>query len=269
MTARRTLSLGPVSVSLAGLAAGALGFAPRRGRAAPRDPLDRGPRTRRDRAGRALARAPCLRRRLPPCRRPGHRIDRGVVAPAAQRRPERSHPRRVLRRRCGPDDRARARSIPGPRPGVRSRTAGAVLLVAVVVFAAYVGAETPSVHWFGGGITHGPSRGRDVALTFDDGPNLTATLPIMRILDAAGVKGTFFEVGHGDRRGALDHRASCTAHGQLPRQPFVPPRPVALARSALSRARADPSGVPEARSECARRSTGRRTAIARRSSRTS
>jgi peptidoglycan-N-acetylglucosamine deacetylase len=84
---------------------------------------------------------------------------------------------------------------PAPRPA-RSRTAGAVLLLAVIVFAAYVGAETPSVHWFGGGITHGPTGRRDVALTFDDGPNLTATLPIMRILDAAGVKGTFFEVGH-------------------------------------------------------------------------
>ena len=34
-----------------------------------------------------------------------------------------------------------------------------------------------------------------MALTFDDGPNLSATLPIMHILDAAHVKGTFFEVG--------------------------------------------------------------------------
>jgi peptidoglycan/xylan/chitin deacetylase (PgdA/CDA1 family) len=79
---------------------------------------------------------------------------------------------------------------------VRNRLVGTALIVAVVVFAAYVGAETPSVHWFGGGITHGPAALRDVALTFDDGPNLTATLPIMRILDTAGVKATFFEVGH-------------------------------------------------------------------------
>ena len=63
-------------------------------------------------------------------------------------------------------------------------------------FAAYVGAETPSAHWFGGGITQGPARDKQVALTFDDGPNLTATLQVMRILDAAGVKATFFEVGH-------------------------------------------------------------------------
>jgi len=79
---------------------------------------------------------------------------------------------------------------------VRNRLVGSVLVIAVIVFAAYVGAETPSVHWFGGGITRGPVAHRDVALTFDDGPNLTATLPIMRILDAAGVKATFFEVGH-------------------------------------------------------------------------
>lgn len=70
-----------------------------------------------------------------------------------------------------------------------------VVLVAVLGFGGYVGAETPSVHWFGGGITHGPTAGGEVALTFDDGPNLSATLPIMRILDAAHVKGTFFEVG--------------------------------------------------------------------------
>ena len=87
----------------------------------------------------------------------------------------------------GPDDR--------PRRG-RHRTTAAVVLLAIIGFAAYVGAETPSVHWFGGGITHGPTDAREVALTFDDGPNLTATLPIMRILDAAGAKATFFEVGH-------------------------------------------------------------------------
>ena len=53
-----------------------------------------------------------------------------------------------------------------------------------------------------------------MALTFDDGPNLTATLPIMRILDAAHVKGTFFEVGK-----AIDAEPQITralhAHGQL------------------------------------------------------
>ncbi len=94
------------------------------------------------------------------------------------------------------------------------RTTAAVLLIAVLVFGAYVGAETPTAHWFGGGITHGPTRSNAVALTFDDGPNVSATLRIMRILDAAGVKGTFFEVGK-----AVDAEPQITRalyeHGQL------------------------------------------------------
>ena len=77
----------------------------------------------------------------------------------------------------------------------RPRTTGALVLLALAGFTAYVGAETPGSHWFGGGITRGLTSYDEVALTFDDGPNLTATLPIMRILDAAHVKGTFFEVG--------------------------------------------------------------------------
>jgi peptidoglycan/xylan/chitin deacetylase (PgdA/CDA1 family) len=99
------------------------------------------------------------------------------------------------------------------RPVVRRVTA-TVLIVATSGFGMYVGAETPSAHWFGGGITHGSPAGDEVALTFDDGPNLSATLPIMRILDAAGVKGTFFEVGK-----AIDAEPQITrelrAHGQL------------------------------------------------------
>ena len=83
-----------------------------------------------------------------------------------------------------------------PRRRGRTRFVTTVLILSTVGFAMYVGSETPSVHWFGGGITHGPMSGDEVALTFDDGPNLTATLPIVRILDAAGVKATFFEVGH-------------------------------------------------------------------------
>jgi peptidoglycan/xylan/chitin deacetylase (PgdA/CDA1 family) len=84
----------------------------------------------------------------------------------------------------------------------------------VLVFGAYVGAETPTAHWFGGGITNGPTRSNEVALTFDDGPNVTSTLRIMKILDAAGVKGTFFEVGK-----AIDAEPQITRalyeHGQL------------------------------------------------------
>ena len=101
----------------------------------------------------------------------------------------------------------------GPRRVLR-RIAAAALVVAVLLFGAYVGAETTSAHWFGGGITHGPTRANEVALTFDDGPNVTSTLRIMKILDAAGVKGTFFEVGK-----AIDAEPQITraldGHGQL------------------------------------------------------
>ena len=72
---------------------------------------------------------------------------------------------------------------------------GTVLVVTTLLFTGYLGAETPGATWFGGGTVHGPTVGRDVALTFDDGPNLGATEKIMAILDAHHVKGTFFEVG--------------------------------------------------------------------------
>jgi peptidoglycan/xylan/chitin deacetylase (PgdA/CDA1 family) len=94
------------------------------------------------------------------------------------------------------------------------RTIGVVLVIAAVVTGCYIGAETPTVHWFGGGVTHGPTTARQVALTFDDGPNVTATLPIMDILDRAGVTATFFEVGR-----AIDQDPQITQtlfeHGQL------------------------------------------------------
>src|SRR4051812_32360402 len=69
------------------------------------------------------------------------------------------------------------------------------LVVAGLFFAAYIGAETPDAAWFGGGIVHGPTNRDEVALTFDDGPNIGATEQITKILDEHGVKGTFFEVG--------------------------------------------------------------------------
>ena len=48
-----------------------------------------------------------------------------------------------------------------------------VFVVALVAFTCYVGAETPAASWFVGGITHGPTTGDRVALTFDDGPDIT------------------------------------------------------------------------------------------------
>ena len=103
---------------------------------------------------------------------------------------------------------------PGTSHRMFRRVTATVLVVAFLVVGAYVGAETPSVHWFGGGITHGPTGSNEVALTFDDGPNLSATLRIMKLLDDAGVKGTFFEVGR-----AIDAEPQITRalyeHGQL------------------------------------------------------
>jgi peptidoglycan/xylan/chitin deacetylase (PgdA/CDA1 family) len=83
------------------------------------------------------------------------------------------------------------------RPSSRGRAIvfGTVLLATTLVFTGYIGAETPDATWFGGGIVHGPVDGGQVALTFDDGPNVGTTEKIMAILDAHGVKGTFFEVG--------------------------------------------------------------------------
>jgi peptidoglycan/xylan/chitin deacetylase (PgdA/CDA1 family) len=103
---------------------------------------------------------------------------------------------------------------PGATHRALRRIAATVLVVAVVGFGAYVGAETPTAHWFGGGITHGSTRANAVALTFDDGPNVSSTLRIMKILDAAHVKGTFFEVGK-----AIDAEPAITRalyeHGHL------------------------------------------------------
>jgi peptidoglycan/xylan/chitin deacetylase (PgdA/CDA1 family) len=78
------------------------------------------------------------------------------------------------------------------RPG-RMLAVGGPLLA--LVTAAYIGATTPSVTWFGSLVHHGPRNGRDVAITFDDGPDPPYTLQISAILDSYGVKGTFFTVG--------------------------------------------------------------------------
>jgi peptidoglycan/xylan/chitin deacetylase (PgdA/CDA1 family) len=70
--------------------------------------------------------------------------------------------------------------------------ATAVAAVGVVV---WQGANTHTGNWFGHQVAHGARTDNRVALTFDDGPNSTATIPIRDLLDARGVKGTFFLVG--------------------------------------------------------------------------
>ncbi len=78
--------------------------------------------------------------------------------------------------------------------------AGLLAAFGLIVFA-FLGATTTRANWFGAAVSHGPRTGRDVALTFDDGPNVNDTLKVADILDAYGVKGTFFLVGK-----ALDAR---------------------------------------------------------------
>jgi peptidoglycan/xylan/chitin deacetylase (PgdA/CDA1 family) len=72
---------------------------------------------------------------------------------------------------------------------------------ATVALGLWIGANSPAATWFGALVSHGPRDRPLVALTFDDGPNAGATLTVRDILDAHGVKGTFFTVGK-----ALDRR---------------------------------------------------------------
>ena len=85
-----------------------------------------------------------------------------------------------------------------------ARSSLTVASCAVVFFlglAGWVGANSPSAGWFGSLVDHGSGHRREVALTFDDGPNITYTPAVRAILDRYGVKGTFFTVGK-----ALDAR---------------------------------------------------------------
>ena len=104
-------------------------------------------------------------------------------------------------------------AVAGGRVVGRSWPAVAAL-VAVVLVGAWVGANSATHSWFGPQLVHGSRHGDLVALTFDDGPNSTATLAISRELVAAGDRGTFFTVGK-----AVDRRADISrallADGQL------------------------------------------------------
>src|SRR5262249_22037494 len=101
--------------------------------------------------------------------------------------------------------------------GERGRFTGGITLgsgIWAVALMAWVAANTPTVNWFGGTISHGPRDRNQVALSFDDGPDDRYTLAVRDILDAHGVKATFFTVGK-----ALDSRPDISqallADGQL------------------------------------------------------
>ncbi len=68
-----------------------------------------------------------------------------------------------------------------------------VLLATGIGF--WVAATDPTVTWFGSVNAHGSRRHNTVALTFDDGPNDTATTAIARILGQHHVHATFFATG--------------------------------------------------------------------------
>jgi len=83
-----------------------------------------------------------------------------------------------------------------PRRATRSTYPVTAVTVAFGLFAVFwVGSTAPTVGWFGSVYSHGSRSGNEVALTFDDGPNPPYTLEIADILEAHGVRGTFFEVG--------------------------------------------------------------------------
>src|SRR5205823_5431311 len=72
---------------------------------------------------------------------------------------------------------------------------GLCVAVASLAIGSWIGANSPTESWFGAMVAHGPRREDRVALTFDDGPNATATLAIRDILHSRGIEATFFEVG--------------------------------------------------------------------------
>jgi peptidoglycan/xylan/chitin deacetylase (PgdA/CDA1 family) len=72
------------------------------------------------------------------------------------------------------------------------------LLAALAAGTAYVGyklAEDPGNQWWGQTVVAGPADEREVALTFDDGPNPPYTDRILDVLREEHVRATFFVVG--------------------------------------------------------------------------
>lgn len=75
------------------------------------------------------------------------------------------------------------------------------------------GTYEPNSPLFGRAIGRGPRAGRVAYLTFDDGPNLTATEPILETLGLANVPAAFFMVGEHVRRfPAVARRVAALGH---------------------------------------------------------
>ena len=80
------------------------------------------------------------------------------------------------------------------RTWLKRVTAGLVGLVALLAIVVCL-VTGPDAGWFGFGFGHAPRTSNEVALTFDDGLNGDTTREIATILEAHGVRGTFFIVG--------------------------------------------------------------------------
>ncbi len=68
-------------------------------------------------------------------------------------------------------------------------------LLAVGTYLGYTIVEEPGSQLFGKTVTSGPSDAREIALTFDDGPNPPYTDRILDVLRAEHIHATFFVVG--------------------------------------------------------------------------
>lgn len=96
--------------------------------------------------------------------------------------------------------------------------AGAMSLILSSCIAAGVGVAgyglyAPNSHLFGRVIDRGSPRGGALYLTFDDGPNPTATPRILELLARARVPATFFQVGrHVALFPALAHEVRAAGH---------------------------------------------------------
>ena len=71
------------------------------------------------------------------------------------------------------------------------------LVVALVwtIAVLWTASGNPRTRWWGALVWHGPLSSNEVALTFDDGPNDSATLAVADVLAAHGARGSFFVVG--------------------------------------------------------------------------
>ena len=96
---------------------------------------------------------------------------------------------------------AASRALPRRRPGSAFPLLAAATVLLTLLTVCWVGANSLTASWFGSLVNHGPRRNRQVALTFDDGPDAPYTLRVRDILDRYRVKATFFTVGK-----ALDAR---------------------------------------------------------------